>query len=361
MLTIPNAGIEFDLFKSQYNRQTLGLSAKYNWNTYHSYVPSSVFNLMDVRPEYRYYYRYRRNENSANPRPWRARYIGAYADYAMYAFKFGPVGIQGSGAGAGVSWGYDVSRYEYKKCAVDVEFGLSLGLFVTRYDAFTHNSNGYYYESLPEKSKDWHITPFPVISELKLAFVLRPVTVDAKYVLDDPKIKQLEMAKEDVAGYFMEDGSITKARFDEAHESELAVLREDPRKYTREFMRYAYAEAKDAEKNAAFDIQDAKIKDKLHKYTLSMTRKAMSGFRSALAKEKREAKKAERQEAMRKAKEERQAARQARQEEMQKVKAARLEERQAEKQARAEARQAAKQEKKVARLAKSENNDADNE
>lgn len=359
MVTIPNAGIEFDLSKSQYARQTVGLSAKYNWNTWHSYVPSTVFNLMDVRPEYRYYYRYKINGNSANPRPWRARYIGAYTDYAMYAFKFGPAGIQGSGFGAGLSWGYDVSRYEYRKCAVDVEFGLSLGLFVTKYDAFTHNSNGYYYESLPEKSKDWHMTPFPVISELKLAFVLRPISVDAKYVLDDPKLKQLELAKEDVAGYFMEDGSITKARFDETHESELAELKGDSQKYTREFMRYAYAEAKDAEKNAAFDIQDAKLKAKLHKYTLSMTRKAMSKFRTALAKERMEAKKAERQEKLQKAKEERQAARQAREEELQKAKAARQEARRAEMQAKAEARQAAREEKRAARQAKDK--EADNE
>ena len=55
LLTIPNVGVEYDLGKTEYNKFTAGLSAKYNWNTYHNMAPSVVFNLMDVRPEFRYY------------------------------------------------------------------------------------------------------------------------------------------------------------------------------------------------------------------------------------------------------------------------------------------------------------------
>ena len=57
LLTIPNFGVEFDLVNSPYNKYSLGLTAKYNWNTTHMYAPPTVFNLLDVRPEFRYYFR----------------------------------------------------------------------------------------------------------------------------------------------------------------------------------------------------------------------------------------------------------------------------------------------------------------
>lgn len=57
LLTIPNIGVEFDLSRSIYNRMTIGLTAKWNWNTRHNYEPSVVFNVFEVRPEFRYYWR----------------------------------------------------------------------------------------------------------------------------------------------------------------------------------------------------------------------------------------------------------------------------------------------------------------
>lgn len=56
-MTIPNIGVEWDFSKSGSNAMTIGLSASYNWNTYHSLLPATVFNLWEVRAEYRYYWR----------------------------------------------------------------------------------------------------------------------------------------------------------------------------------------------------------------------------------------------------------------------------------------------------------------
>ena len=50
LLTIPNFGVEYDLSKSVYNRMTIGLSAKYNWNTTHNYAAPMVFNMTEIRP-----------------------------------------------------------------------------------------------------------------------------------------------------------------------------------------------------------------------------------------------------------------------------------------------------------------------
>lgn len=53
LCTVPNVNAEFDISSSPYNRWTLGLTAKYNWNTWHSVPPSHVFNMFEVRPEFR--------------------------------------------------------------------------------------------------------------------------------------------------------------------------------------------------------------------------------------------------------------------------------------------------------------------
>lgn len=308
LLTIPNIGMEFDLFKSQYNRQTIGLTAKYNWNTYHKYAPATVFNMMDIRPEYRYYFRNVQRTKKAsdgkkqkfgdwfmdnvwtlerkNPKEWRAYYIGAYVDYGSYAFKFGKTGIQGQTVGFGGTWGYDVPRYQYEKCSIDVEFGFSLGLQVTQYNAFTHNPDGYFYEPLPEKSRNWHLTPFPVISELKVAFVLRPVSIQNKYVKDDPLIKVFQNAKDDVRSYFLADGSITKARFDETYAEELPEYQANKSKYLKAFKEYVDKEAKEAEESALALVKDEGVKNHIHSYVKGQKAQAINKFRFQLAKVK---------------------------------------------------------------------------
>ena len=206
MLTIPNIGFEFDLTGSEFNSMTLGLSAKYNWNTSHKYSPPLLFNLTDVRPEFRYYYRTRtpvRGDNTGwtlekflknrkNPKYWRASYVGAYVNYGTYAFKFGKKGMQGDAVGIGASAGYSIPMYEYKSGVVDVELGFSVGFQACTRDMFIHNPNGYFYTKVEEGSKGIHVTPYPVVSDVRVAFVWRHKSIKDK-VKEDAVRNRLEL------------------------------------------------------------------------------------------------------------------------------------------------------------------------
>lgn len=209
LVTIPNFGVEFDLKNSEYNNMTVGLTAKYNWNTLHKYDnwsaefnpgPPVVFNLLDIRPEFRYYYRSvkakpRKKDDRKfslerflmerkNPREWRAQYVGAYVNYANYTTKLTRRGYQGQVFGLGASAGYGLPMYEYKKGFVDVELGFSVGLQVCTKDVFIHNPDGFIYMKVEDESKGIHLTPYPVVSELRVAFVWRSKSIKDKVKTD---------------------------------------------------------------------------------------------------------------------------------------------------------------------------------
>ena len=210
LITIPNFGVEFDLSGSEYNSMTVGLTAKYNWNTTHKYDtwsqgfnpgPPSVFNILDIRPEFRYYYRTktlrkktadkfdleRLLKERKHPRPWRAQYVGAYVNYGNYALKFGERGYQGDVYGLGASFGYGLPLYEYKKGFIDVELGLSVGLQLAVKDVFVHNPDGFVYMKVTSESKGIHLTPFPVVSEMRVAFAWRSKSIKDKVKEDRDK------------------------------------------------------------------------------------------------------------------------------------------------------------------------------
>lgn len=108
-----------------------------------------------------------------------------------YSVKLGKEGRQGQLYGIGVTFGYGIPLYQYEKGAVDLDLGMSVGLALTKYDAFAHNPDGDYYTVLPESSKGLHIVPFPVISELKVAFVFRKRSIDDKYKrVDQEKLRE---------------------------------------------------------------------------------------------------------------------------------------------------------------------------
>lgn len=235
LLTVPNIGVEFDLKNSEFNAMTLGLTAKYNWNTYHMnadigrYAPYNVFNLFDVRPEFRYYYRTRKPVRGAtegwtvekflkdrkHPKTWRAQFVGAYVNYASYALKLGDKGNQGTAIGFGATAGYGIPMYEYRNGFIDVELGFSVGLQVADKNIFRHNPEGFTYTEV-EGGHGMRPTPFPVLSELKVAFVWRHKSIKDKVKEDAEKAKvkrHYEMQCADFAYPFKEDH--TKEKFDE--------------------------------------------------------------------------------------------------------------------------------------------------
>lgn len=201
LLTVPNVGVEFDLGNTIRNKHTIGANLKWNWNTSQKYKPSIVFNLFDARIEWRQYFRTRSrytnttmkdgfikylNDNifttkRKNPRDWRAYYWGVYANAASYNFKLGKQGIQGNSYGAGVSLGYTAPLYGYRNNYVDLEIGGSVGLAYAKYDVYEHDAESDCYPRIADKCKGGHLVPFPLITDLRVAFVYRFVSVKDKY------------------------------------------------------------------------------------------------------------------------------------------------------------------------------------
>jgi len=174
--TIPNLGVEFDLSTDKYSKKSLNLTTRYSWNGWHTYQPYVVMNLLDIRPEYRSYVR-------GLQRTKTVFYWGIYGSGGTYSMKFNDTGHQGYMFGTGVSFGWVLPLHEYKRFAIDFEFGGSLGLLFRNQNAFRRSDDGMAYVMLPEEYKGLSIVPFPVISEARAALVFRKVSVRQRYQL----------------------------------------------------------------------------------------------------------------------------------------------------------------------------------
>ena len=202
---LPNVAVEFDLTPSCYNKITVGMGVKWNWDTSQKYLPSTVYNLFDARLEVR---RYWRTELKQGPRPekenflrwlredvfsrqrrhpkyWRAYYLGVYTNLGNYSFKFGKEGIQGDDYGFGLSAGFGIPLYGYKNHSVDLELGGSVGCVFTKSGKYGYDAESNCYPALAGKDKGWHIVPYPVITDLRVAFVYRFTSIKDKYKLID--------------------------------------------------------------------------------------------------------------------------------------------------------------------------------
>lgn len=203
-MTIPNLGIEYDLLNSEENRFSVLLQGKYNWNTSHSFKPRYVLNVANVSVEFRKYWRtghdetmtinkwvtrdttvsrvrwffkkFRHNVLSgrtlARPRDWRAYYVGLYAGYDQYSLACFGKGIQGKGINLGISAGWSVPLYILRNGqSLDLDLGITLGAKATQYDRYHYiNETGCYEYT---GSKDFHITPYPVIHQIKIGLAYR--------------------------------------------------------------------------------------------------------------------------------------------------------------------------------------------
>ena len=201
LVTIPNVGFEFDAYRTPFQKISFNVGLKYNWNTYHQLAPSVVFDIFDFRPEFRYYFRTR---NMKVSRPWWVMYVGPYASHGTYTLKLSEKGVRGYASGAGISAGYVIPMYEYAKGAIDVEFGASLGVQVCTKDVFVHNPEGNYYTKLESESVGRHVTPFPVLSELRVAFVWRNESIRHQVKIDTEKAARKELYKKSL-GLMIED------------------------------------------------------------------------------------------------------------------------------------------------------------
>lgn len=206
MLATPGLAVELDMSGSTQTRYSILLNGKYNWNTSHSVSPRLVYNMASFsvegrkywrtggvmrNPETRYtrenrdttislprwgFQRFRRNVLSGrtftDPRTWRAYYIGIYVGYEKFTFSTGGEGKQGDSFNFGLSGGWSMPLYPFRNGrSLDLDLGFSLGTKYVAYDSFKYNEEfGCYVYSGPEKR---HFVPYPVLQEIRLAFVFR--------------------------------------------------------------------------------------------------------------------------------------------------------------------------------------------
>ena len=248
LLLTPNIGVEYDIRNTNWSRWSIGLNLRSNWQSSHTYKPGIVYNLTGIRAEVRNYRRTRQIEytdtiydKNGNPvsiesskglkphywptarffstrrkkikYPLNTYYRGLYLSYNDFSLKFAKEGKQGSALGVGMTYGIIRPLYEYPNGnSIDFELGISGGIAYTKYDTYRHDRESDCYSVV--ESKDWHIIPYPVISEVKVGFVYRfgnyPITKKYRwrYDVDIPyqnKYDSITLAKDNWRTYGKKD------------------------------------------------------------------------------------------------------------------------------------------------------------
>lgn len=324
LLTIPNLQFGFDLSSSRYNQEVLLLGAKYRPRTFHNYAPYYVFNVVNVRPEYRHYYRHTqlgsRIEKDVNgrdsivwekapltstkrkhPKPWQAWYIGAYAEYTHYSMKFGQYGRQGWAAGAGVTLGFELPLYEYKTGAIDLDLGLSAGLIVTTNQAFKNGDDIYRYVPVTaeDKVKNARNLVLPMLTEVRATFSWRHKSVRYKYLEPDPVADFYAQAKKKITD---DMHSSTRQEFNSIFmttSKDSLKYQQDEAKYREDYLKYLMDAVEADEKNIQEnDKIPSSMKEKLNRYLHAEQKKNIRQFDREV-KQERQARERARKEAVR--------------------------------------------------------------
>ena len=210
ILVTPNIAFDYDIVSTPYDKKSVGLSLKYNWNTRHVYIPKQVYNLLDVRADYRFYWRQRSYDNRSNvygdwERDWissakgldklRARvccfracekprthlslFIGPYLSATTFSIKLGvaddALGRQGFAVGTGVTAGVALPLYGYENgSALDLEFGGSLGWHYASYDLYKADIESNDYPMQGHRSK---FAFYPLVTDVRVSLVYRFRTI----------------------------------------------------------------------------------------------------------------------------------------------------------------------------------------
>lgn len=217
-LLIPNAGIEFDVHSTNWNRWAVGLDVRYNWQTSHTFKSGLVYNIMGARFYFRNYWRTRQTEprdeenkfdktykiyphtrfldrvfscrRNRVRHPGLLFYRGAYLSYNKFSIKLlGSEGYQGSAVTAGFTYGIVKPLYVFKNGnSLDVDLGVSAGLALASYDKYRHDRENDCYPV----TKRAQSGIFPVVSDLHVGFIYRlgryPVTKKYRWRYDCDQI-----------------------------------------------------------------------------------------------------------------------------------------------------------------------------
>ena len=312
LLLVPNIGIEYDLGSTNWNRWSVGLNLRYNWQTSHTYKPGLVYNVAEARLEVRNYYRIRVFdgqfvepkkhiwERVVSPRraeskhPTTTYYRGAFVAYNNYSLKFGTEGKQGNAIIGGVMWGMIKPMYEFSNGnSLDLEFAASAGVAYAKYDTYTHDRMDDCYPI----TATGKTTIMPVINELRVGFVYRfgsyPITkkyrwrydVDLEY--QERMDSTIRATRNAIAAKQLSDSlyeSISKVFWDRYNE--LA------KKNKARAEKQSAADKKAAEAKKAADKKAAEAKKAADKQAAEEKKKADKEAKKAAAAEEKEKKKA---------------------------------------------------------------------
>ena len=220
LLLLPNISAEYDLGCYDYNHWAVGMGLRYNWQTHHPFKPAQVYNLAEIRGEVRYYWHTQKIDTTYNINPheriidkgdtiikkkdywgrlWSTRrflpkhlnttyYRGAYIAANKYSLLLlGKTGHQGKAIQAGFLYGIVKPLYEFRNGnTLDIDLGISAGLCLTSYDKYYHDRESNCYPVTGHQ--DWTLVPFPVINELRFAFIYRfgeyPLTKKYRWRID---------------------------------------------------------------------------------------------------------------------------------------------------------------------------------
>ena len=208
-LQCPNIGFEYAVRPENWNRWTVGLNVMGRWKGSNTFVPSTVFNLNEIRFDFKNYWRERfvRGEgvhalegntdphvkwidklfslrrknfyNEADPKhsypylkhPAIVFYRGIYGSFDKYSVKFGDMGYQGTAFSIGGTYGIIRTLHEYQRGGrLDLDLGLSAGwIYLAKCQEYSlnHVTNSY----VMEANKDGKFIPFPVVTDLRLGLV----------------------------------------------------------------------------------------------------------------------------------------------------------------------------------------------
>lgn len=361
LLTIPNVGVSFDLFPGEFNKMDVLLGIRYNWNTRHQLPTYYVFDVFDARAEYRYHFRFQQlgagekpnffSIKRKKPRSWIAHYIGGYANVGTFAFKVSTNGHQGFQGGVGVSYGIEMPLYQYKKGAIDLDIGASIGAMYANFNLFTLNGANSAYVN---NGKGWGV--IPMLSEVRATFIWRTHSVRDKYLRDDPELPRFRDALASIRGDF---ASVDKKTFDESRtQREARELAKSDSLYREAFVKWVQENVDDQKGRVQYynvtpdhEEQLKKEIDKLGQKAINDLEKEMRAKANEAASAARAAQREADKEAAEKEKAEKAAARAAEKEAAEKEKA----EKAAAKQAEKEAAEKAKAEAKAAKANAKEN------
>ena len=272
-VAVPNISLSTDLSAKPWGRSTAGITLKYKWPTRETFAPSLQLNLLEVRPEYRYY--------------GKKLYFGAYAAYNRFTTRLPswPSAWKGDAVGGGLSAGWEIPLYQYGKSALDLDLGLSVGAHYARRQEYDAGSASL----CPEVVRG--ILPYP---ELRVALTWRRTSVKDKYRGLDPMDG---LYRNELESIRMNFDATNRENFDALHTYRLKAYQSsvfldlfdgDVNAYRYAFEEYLQESFVDvAMDNIKHSRLDERSKKRLGKKVEQLRRKALAAFDKSLAAEKK--------------------------------------------------------------------------